>query len=150
MSSITPVAAVLLGATLVAATVTDLRSRTIPNRLTLAAALSGLLLTAADGPDRLALAVVASVAVAAPLLAASLIRPEGMGMGDVKLVALLGLYLGWSAWPALLLALALAGMTGVLLALGSRSALSHTALPLAPFIAVGALPVMLLALSPLQ
>lgn len=150
MTSITPFAALLLTATLAAATVTDLRARRIPNRLTAAAAALGLGLAATSGSAALINALAATSAVAAPLLVVSLIRPEGIGMGDVKLVAVLGLYLGWAAWPALLIALALAGLTGLLLALGTRTPPSQTALPLAPFIAAGSLPVLVLALSPLQ
>jgi len=150
MTSITPFAALLLTATLAAATVTDLRARRIPNRLTAAAAALGLVLAATSGSTALINALAAASAVAAPLLVVSLIRPEGIGMGDVKLVAVLGLYLGWAAWPALLIALVLAGLTGVLLALGTRTPPSQTALPLAPFIAAGSLPVLMLALNPLQ
>jgi len=110
----------------------------------------GLGLAATSGSAALINAFAATSAVAAPLLVVSLIRPEGIGMGDVKLVAVLGLYLGWAAWPALLIALVLAGLTGVLLALGTRTPPSQTALPLAPFIAAGSLPVLILALNPLQ
>jgi len=130
--------------------VTDFRARRIPNRLTAAAAALGLGLAATSGSAALINALAAASAVAAPLLVVSLIRPEGIGMGDVKLVAVLGLYLGWAAWPALLIALVLAGLTGILLALGSRTPPSQTALPLAPFIAAGSLPVLILALNPLQ
>jgi len=36
------------------------------------------------------------------LLAAALIRPSGMGLGDVKIAASIGLVLGWTSWQALL------------------------------------------------
>jgi len=38
----------------------------------------------------------------------ALASPGGLGMGDVKLAALLGLYLGWLGWAAVVLG-ALAG-----------------------------------------
>ena len=150
MTPITPLAALLLATTLAVATLTDVRARRIPNRLTGAAAALGLVLAAVDGSAALVDAVAAALVVAAPLLAVSLIRPQGIGMGDVKLVAVLGLYLGWSAWPALLIALVLAGLAGVLLTLGTRTPPSQTSLPLAPFIAAGSVPVMVMAVSPLQ
>jgi leader peptidase (prepilin peptidase)/N-methyltransferase len=150
MTSITPVAALLLTATLAVATATDLRERRIPNRLTAVAAGLGLILLCSGGTSAALSGLASALAVASPLLAISLLRPEGIGMGDVKLVAVLGLYLGWSAWPALLIALTLAGLAGVLLALGTRTPPSQTALPLAPFIAAGSLPVLVLSLNPLQ
>jgi leader peptidase (prepilin peptidase) / N-methyltransferase len=70
------------------------------------------------------------------------INPSGLGFGDVKLSATIGLALGWYGWTAvfegvaagLLLA---AGYAGVLLML--RRASRDTALPLGPFMLAGAL-----------
>ena len=121
--------------TLLIASATDLRSREIPNWLMAGAALAGIGL-AAEG--RAGSAVLFGLLAAAPFLLANLIRPEGMGMGDVKLVAVVGLYLGQQVWIALVIGLALAGLTGVLIALGRRLPPSRTALPLAPFLAAGA------------
>lgn len=122
--------------TLLIASATDLRSREIPNWLMAGAALAGIGLAAAEG--RAGSAVLFGLLAAAPFLLANLIRPEGMGMGDVKLVAVVGLYLGQQVWIALVIGLALAGLTGVLIALGRRLPPSRTALPLAPFLAAGA------------
>lgn len=134
-------AAAVFVMTLVVVSVTDLKRRVIPNRVLLPAAAIGATISALSGIDTLAEDLAAAAVVSAPLFAASLIRPDGMGMGDAKLVAVIGLFLGWQALPALLIGLALAGMTGVLIALGRRIPPSRTSLPLAPFLAVGALPV---------
>jgi leader peptidase (prepilin peptidase)/N-methyltransferase len=136
-----PVLMASLVLVLAIASLTDLRARIVPNRLTLAAALFGLGLAATGGAAKLGFAALTGLAVAAPLLSAALVRPEGMGMGDVKLVGVLGIYLGWQAWPALLGGLFLAGLTGVLISLGTRTPPSQVALPLVPFLALGALPV---------
>lgn len=144
------ISASVLALTLVAVTVTDLRERVIPNWLLLVAAAFWLVISVWSGGVTVAEHLIAAVLVSLPLLGAAVVRPDGMGMGDVKLVALLGLYLGWQAWPALLLGLALGGLAGVLLSLGTRRPPSETSLPLAPFISAGAVPVMLVSLGLLQ
>ena len=136
-------AAAVLIVTLMVVSVTDLRQRVIPNRVLLLAAAAAVTLSLLDGPMTLPGDLLAAAVVSAPLVAVSLIRPDGMGMGDAKLVAVIGLFLGWQALPALLIGLALAGMTGVLVALGKRLPPSRTALPLAPFLAIGAMPIVI-------
>ena len=138
--------AAVLVVTLVVVTATDLKQRVIPNRVLVPAAAIGVMVSALTGPEALLSDLAAAAVISSPLFAASLIRPDGMGMGDAKLVAVIGLYLGWQALPALLIGLFLAGMTGVLIALGKRSPPSRTALPLAPFLALGALPLTLTSL----
>lgn len=134
--SLSAVPAAVLLAALGVASVTDLRRRVIPNGLVAAAALAGLGFATVQG--RAGPALLAGGLAAAPFLAASLIRPEGMGMGDVKLAGVLGIFLGQSVWVALALGLGLAGITGVMVSLGRRIPPSRTALPLAPFLALGA------------
>ncbi|MCB0869522.1 MAG: prepilin peptidase [Solirubrobacterales bacterium] len=134
--------------TLLIASATDLRSREIPNWLVAGAALAGIVLAVTDG--RAGSALLFGGLAAIPFLAAALIRPEGMGMGDVKLVAVIGLYLGQAVWVALALGLGLAGLTGVLISLGQRRRPSQTALPLAPFFALGAGTVLALGGNALQ
>lgn len=139
-------AALLLTLTVAAASVTDLRRRVIPNRLTAAAGLVGIVLAAFEGGVAGALAATAfGVMVALPLLVVALARPDGMGMGDVKLVVVIGIYLGITAWTALLVALGLAALTGAMISLSTRTPPALTALPLAPFLACGAVPVAWLA-----
>jgi leader peptidase (prepilin peptidase)/N-methyltransferase len=127
---------IILAVTLVVASLTDLRSRVIPNWLVALAGAAGLGL--ALNEHRAAEAALSGALAAAPFLLASMIRPEGMGMGDVKLVAVIGLYLEESVWVALAIGLGLAGLAGVLMSLGKRLPPSQTALPLAPFLALGA------------
>jgi len=138
-----PAAAAVLAVTLMVVSVTDLRQRVIPNRVLLLAAAAAVTISAFQGLESLAGDLLAAAVVSAPLVIASLVKPDGMGMGDAKLVAVIGLFLGWQALPALLIGLALAGMTGVMIALGKRLPPSRTSLPLAPFLALGAFPIML-------
>jgi len=63
---------------------------------------------------------------------------EGMGGGDIKLLAMIGAFLGWQAVPVTLMIASLAGTAvGVTLILVQRRD-SRTAIPFGPFLAVGA------------
>lgn len=68
-------------------------------------------------------------------------RPGGMGFGDVKLAGVLGAYLGYAGWSALLVgafaAFVLGGVVGVAL-LASRRGGRRSALPFGPFMLTGA------------
>ncbi len=64
---------------------------------------------------------------------------EGMGGGDVKLLAMVGAFLGW---PAIPVALFFASLTGSLVGLGlmiQKQADGKFALPFAPFLCLGAI-----------
>ena len=137
---------IVLISTLGLVSFTDLRDRVIPNRALLGAVVVWLAFVAWSGGEEAVTHVVAAAVISLPLLAAALFRPDGMGMGDVKLVAVIGLFLGWGAWVALLAGLFLASLTGVLISLGNRRPPGETALPLAPFLAAG----VIISLIPLQ
>jgi leader peptidase (prepilin peptidase)/N-methyltransferase len=70
-----------------------------------------------------------------------LVRPDGMGGGDVRLAASTGLMLAWLGWWPLLIgafaAFALGGVFGVAL-MTSRRAGRRTAIPFGPWIIAGA------------
>lgn len=126
----------VLGGALVTASFYDFTQRRIPNRIVLPAAAACAALTLAAGAPLSLLAGLAAVSV---LLVVSLRRPAALGMGDVKLALLLVLGLDGSALRALALGLVLAALAGcALVARHGRTALSAS-LPLAPFIAAGAL-----------
>jgi len=132
--------AILLILLVVPAALIDLEHRIIPNRITviggvLALAI-GLALDPAGEPERL----LAAAGAGGFLLVAALAYPGGMGMGDVKLAAVMGLCLGAAVAPALLIAL----IAGVLLGVGviARKGAAEgrkTAVPFGPFLALGAL-----------
>ena len=127
--------------------VVDLREHRLPNRVLLpGTALAVLLLTGAalvaDRWDDLGRGLLAGLACFALLLVTALIIPSGLGMGDVKLVALTGLYLGWLGWPSVLVGLFLGflvqGLLGLCL-LATRRAGLKTDLPFGPALLAGAL-----------
>jgi len=124
-------------ATLVAVSLTDLEQRVIPNRLLLASAILGAAIVAAADPSSLPERAAAAIGAGGVLFAAALAYPRGMGMGDVKLAALMGLYLGRSVIPALLIAVALGSLLGLALIARHGAAARKRAIPFGPFLAAG-------------
>lgn len=130
----------LLVTTLVPVTLIDLDTRLIPNRITLPAALAalaaGLLLEPEFVPEQL----IAGAAAFAFFFLAALLYPKGMGMGDVKLAGVLGLYLGRAVAPAIFLALISGVVVGlVIMARVGQAQGRKTAVPFGPFLALGGL-----------
>jgi leader peptidase (prepilin peptidase)/N-methyltransferase len=123
--------------TLAAITLTDLEQRVIPNRILLASAIAGLAIAVAADPGSLAERGIAATAAGGLLLLAALAYPRGMGMGDVKLAALMGLYLGRAVAPALLIALLSGALVGVGLMLREGVAARKRGVPFGPFLALG-------------
>lgn len=118
----------------------DLDHRIIPNRLLLVAAVAavlvGTLLDPGGEPGRL----IAGAAAGGFLLVAALARPGGMGMGDVKLAAVMGLLLGASVAAAMLIALVLGVLVGiVVMTRRGVSAGRRTRVPFGPMLSAGGL-----------
>lgn len=122
---------------LMAITLTDLERRLIPNRILLVGAIVGVLLAAAVDPGSLPERAIAAAAAGGLLFAVALAYPRGMGLGDVKLAAVMGLYLGRSVAPALLIAFAAGSLVGLALIARHGAAARKRAVPFGPFLAVG-------------
>ena len=127
----------VFASTLVAVTVTDLERRIIPNKILAVSAVIGVALAAVIDPGSLPERLIAAAAAGGLLFAAALAYPRGMGMGDVKLTALMGLYLGSSVAPALLIALASGSLVGLALMARHGAAARKQAVPFGPFLALG-------------
>jgi leader peptidase (prepilin peptidase)/N-methyltransferase len=123
---------------LIPSAVIDLERRIIPNRITGPAALVALALGLALDPGGEAQRLLWAAIAGGFLLIASLANPGGMGMGDVKLLGVMGLYLGRPVVIALVCALLASVATGVVIARrrGVRAA-RKTQLPLGPYLAFG-------------
>src|SRR5919202_4622437 len=131
---------VLLVTTLVPITLIDLELRLIPNKITLpaavAAVVAAVILDVGFVPEQL----IAGAAAGGFFLLAALLYPRGMGMGDVKLAGMLGLYLGRAVAPAIFIALIAGVLVGaiVIARVGARAG-RKTAVPFGPFLALGGL-----------
>jgi leader peptidase (prepilin peptidase)/N-methyltransferase len=128
----------LLVSVLVPVTLIDLDFRIIPNTITGPAALAAIALLAILQPHELPGHLIAGVAAGGAFLAVALIAPRGMGIGDVKLAAVLGLFLGSAVAPAIFVALIAGSATGIVLASQNGVAAARkTAVPFGPFLALG-------------
>ena len=133
-------------AAMVAVAVIDLEHLIVPNRIvgaTLAVSVPLLALAAlAEGEwSSLGTALVGALAAGGGLLVVNLISPQGLGMGDVKLALVLGLFLGWIDLGHVLLGLFLGFLLGavggvVLILVKQRTRRDHV--PFAPYLAGGA------------
>lgn len=126
-----------LCAMLVIVTLTDLERRVIPNAVLLAGAAVAVpiaaLTDAGSLPERLA----AAAGAGGFLFCVALAYPRGMGMGDVKLAAVMGLYLGRAVAPALLIGFAVGALVGLAMIARKGTAARKQAVPFAPFLALG-------------
>ena len=125
---------------LVPVTLIDLDHRIIPNTLMLVGTVvsAGILLL--TDPGALTEHLIAAAAAGGFLLIAALAYPAGMGMGDVKLAAVMGLFLGRDVGPAMLVALIAGSVVGALIIArkGAKEG-RKTAIPFGPYLAFGGL-----------
>lgn len=121
-------------------TLIDLDTRLIPNRLLLPFAVLAIVIVVALDQDFLVEALIGGAAGFLFFFLAALAYPKGMGMGDVKLTGVLGLYLGRAIGPAILFALVSGVVVGavIMARLGAREG-RKTAVPFGPFLGAGAL-----------
>jgi leader peptidase (prepilin peptidase)/N-methyltransferase len=137
----------VLAAALLALSVIDLEHYLLPNRIVFPVAGAGVVLLgvaaalSGQGDDFLR-ALLGGFAAFGALGLLHLVSPRGMGMGDVKLAFVLGLYLGWLGWGEVFLGLFLGFFLGavigiVLIAAKLRTRKDHV--PFGPFLAAGTL-----------
>ena len=122
---------------LVAITLTDLELRIIPNKILLVAAVAGVAIAAALDPGSLGERAIAAAAAGGLLFLAALAYPRGMGLGDVKLAATMGLFLGRNVAPAILVALLAGSVVGLVMIASDGAAARKRAIPFGPFLALG-------------
>lgn len=127
----------VLVAVLISVAAIDLEHRIVPNRIVVPAAVFGLVVALALRLHEVPELLGAGIGAFLFLLVAAVARPGGMGMGDVKLAGVMGLYLGLSAIPALLIAFLAGTAVGVGVMVRGGIAKRKTGVPFAPFLALG-------------
>jgi leader peptidase (prepilin peptidase)/N-methyltransferase len=118
-------------------TLTDLERRIIPNKVLLAGAILCLAIAGPTDPGGLPERAIAAAAGGGLFFLVALAQPKGMGLGDVKLVATMGLFLGKAVAPAILIALLAGSAVGLAIIARRGSGARKLAIPFGPFLAFG-------------
>jgi prepilin signal peptidase PulO-like enzyme (type II secretory pathway) len=128
-------AAALFCWVLVIVTRTDLEHRLIPDKIVLPAAVAILALRTIDDPSLEW--VLSALGAGLVLFLIALAYPKGLGMGDVKLSALLGAALGVDVIPAMFVGFFVAFLPAAFLLVRHGREARKSAIPLGPFLALG-------------
>lgn len=138
-----------LGAVSIALALIDVDVRRLPDAIVLPSWVVALVLltVAALNPGgephwaSVSRAVAAAAAMGASYFLILFVYPRGMGFGDVKLAVLIGLYLGWVGWSAVLIGwfagFVIGGVIGIGLLVTNRAG-RRTELPFGPWMLLGA------------
>lgn len=131
----------LLGWALLTLGLIDSRIYRLPDPLTLPLVAAGLAGAAFFQPDQLTARLIGSVGGYAALAAAALIfrwlrGRDGLGLGDAKLLAASGAWLGWRMLPNVLLLASLGGLAWVFVSHRINGHDRNTPLPFGPFLAL--------------
>ena len=125
--------------------VIDLRERRLPNRIVLPSAAVAVVAHSLILPEYTVEWIVSAVTAALALFIPALINPKGIGLGDVKLMLLLGAVLGSDVLHGLVVGLVSIVPYCAYLFIRHGSAARRMTFPLGPFLAFGAVVVLLLA-----
>ena len=126
-------------AMLIAVAGIDLEHRIIPNKVMLPSAVFAVAAAIALRPDDLVELGIAGVGAFLVFLLAALAYPSGMGMGDVKLAGVMGLFLGAAVIPALFVAFLSGTIVGIAVIAKHGASGRKQGVPFGPFLALGGL-----------
>jgi leader peptidase (prepilin peptidase)/N-methyltransferase len=124
-------------AALIALAGIDLDHKLLPNRIVYPMAAYGVIATLLVDRDDLVENLVSGAGAFVFLLLAVLAYPRGMGLGDVKLAGAMGLYLGASVIPALLVGFLSGSVVGLVILAREGAAARKKAIPFGVFLALG-------------
>ncbi len=132
------------GVALVLVSAIDLERHIIPNRIVLPAAAIVLAEQLLLFTDRFPECLIAGLAAAAVFIAPALLGRAWMGVGDAKLVLLIGFALGWGVVGAVLIAFLCILPVALVLLIKGGIAARKAMIPFGPVLALGALAVLFL------
>jgi leader peptidase (prepilin peptidase)/N-methyltransferase len=118
-------------------TLTDLERRIIPNKVLLVGSIICLAIAVPTDPAGLVERAIAAAAAGGLMFLVVLAYPKGMGHGDGKLCAAMGLFLGDAVAPAILAALLTGSVVGLAIIARHGSRARKMAIPFGPFLAIG-------------
>jgi leader peptidase (prepilin peptidase)/N-methyltransferase len=118
-------------------TLTDLEQRIIPNKVLIVGAVLCLAIAVPTDLSGVPERLIAAAAAGGLFFLVVLAYPAGMGLGDVKLAATMGLFLGRAVAPAILAALLAGSLVGLVLIARHGSGARKMAIPFGPFLALG-------------
>ncbi|MBU2597880.1 MAG: A24 family peptidase [Actinobacteria bacterium] len=130
--------AIFFGTILILISFIDIKHRIIPNKIIVPSIIIGLALQILFFPDKTMQWVIFSVCAGLFFLIISLIYPEGMGMGDVKLATFLGILLGKKVVVAIAIGFIIGGLFSIFLLIFKIKKIKDE-IPFAPFLAIGAI-----------
>ncbi len=126
-------------AALVAVAAIDFEHRIIPNKVVLPLLAYGLVVATLIDLDAMPERLVAGASGFTFLFVAALAYPAGMGMGDVKLAGVMGVYLGLSVVPGLFAAFLTGTVVGLVIVAREGAGARKKGVPFGPFLALGGL-----------
>ena len=124
-------------AILAVVTLTDLERRIIPNKVLIVGAVLCLAIAVPTDPAGVPERLIAAAAAGGVFFLVALAYPAGMGLGDVKLAATMGLFLGRAIAPAILAALLIGSLVGLAMIARHGAEARKMAIPFGPFLALG-------------
>jgi leader peptidase (prepilin peptidase)/N-methyltransferase len=145
-SGLTLVAYLYLAAISIALSFIDIEHHKLPNVIVLPSYVVGIVLLGSAALlsgdlGQLIRAGIGMAAMGVGYLLLAIVKPGAMGLGDVKLAGVLGLFLGFNGWGALIVgslaAFFLGGIYGVVLIV-SRKTTRKSGIPFGPWMALGA------------
>jgi leader peptidase (prepilin peptidase)/N-methyltransferase len=118
-------------------TLTDLDQRIIPNKVLIAGAVLCLAIAIPTDPGGVPERLIAAAAAGAVFFLIVLAYPRGMGLGDAKLAATMGFFLGRGVAPAILAGLLAGSIVGLALIATRGADARKMTIPFGPFLALG-------------
>ncbi len=122
---------------LVTITLTDLDLRIIPNKIVLAGSIAAVAIAAITVPETLDTRFISAGIAGGVMFVVAFAYPRGMGMGDAKLVGMMGLFIGRAIAPATLIGFLLGSVVGIAMIARHGASARKSKIPFGPFLAVG-------------